>query len=633
MQSSSSEESSKEEIPPSSSSTPPSNPTELTMDNSRNHVENSMTMDSQPVCGSYDGSESSSSTASTSPLASQVLSSVENINNDKQQLIPGTNGMTSNAHSTTSLATTSHSSVLSSITPTHQPRKMNDLVTPLNNLSDSPMSSSLIMPDNTQKTTKTSFKFFLKPKQRSLRHLRAIHVRNIRSNDVVCSFASVYIRKEKDGSDLELLFRTGILEQSVNPSWNFELNVNPKFSEDDENDPTDTESKITDLVVKIYSVKHSLQNQSILHLQETTHPNIDLEEEFICEEHFDFNHLNFVGVTMKDLIITELPINCILLEFVDGVFISEDLDAVLKKHGVGNEKITRKSFRVDQSSHEVSLAELEHAVEKLCGTQLAIQESQLTIEEIQANIKKEIEKRQKIIEITQQIALRKSRIKRLNAVIQQTKESIDKRKNQLEEKKRDLKEKHQQLLESQQDLLEQRLSLSREQAGFLSTQKEELSILEQKFRHRQAMIVQQLSSIYMIGPHPQKQTNDLYINGLTICRGEQPNNDDEAASALGFVAHCVRILSKLFQIPLKYQIYALSSRSFVSEEGQNDQNVLLPLFMLRGSERTKFYKAIILLNLNLQHILKVKGFKRPMKSERKFDVLDNLQFLFKNLQK
>ena len=32
-------------------------------------------------------------------------------------------------------------------------------------------------------------------------------------------------------------------------------------------------------------------------------------------------------------------------------------------------------------------------------------------------------------------------------------------------------------------------------------------------------------------------------------------------------------------------------------------------------------------------ILKVKGFKRPMKSERKFDVLDNLQFLFKNLQK
>ncbi|KAG2389359.1 hypothetical protein C9374_013919 [Naegleria lovaniensis] len=589
----------KEEIPSSST------PTELT--NSRNHQDEN-----------------------SSPLASsQVLSGV--VENDKQQS-SGHNGMT-NTQPTTSSATTSQPNALSPMTSTHQLKKMNEFVTPLNNLSESPMSSSLIMPDNTQKTTKTSFKFFLKPKQRSLRHLRAIHVRNIQSQEVVCSFASVYIGNDAEDSHLELLFRTGVLEQSVNPSWNFELNVNPKFSENNENSSTDNGSQITDLVVKIYSVKYSLQNQSILHLQETTHPNVDLGEEFICEERFNFNRLNFVGVTMKDLILSELPVNCILLEFVDGVFISEDLDSVLKKHGVGNEKITRKSFRVDQTSHEVSVAELQHAVEKLCGTQLAIQESQLSIGEMQESIKAEIEKRQKIIEIKQQIALRKSRIKRLNAVIQQTKESIDKRKTQLEEKKNDLKEKHQQLLESQQDLLEQRLSLSREQAGFLSTQKEELSILEQKFRHRQAMIVQQLSSIYMIGPHPQKQTNDLYINGLTICRGEQPNNDDEAASALGFVAHCVRILSKLFQIPLKYQIYALSSRSFVSEEGQNDQNVLLPLFMLRGSERTKFYKAIILLNLNLQHILKVKGFKRPMKSERKFDVLDNLQFLFKNLQK
>jgi len=60
----------------------------------------------------------------------------------------------------------------------------------------------------------------------------------------------------------------------------------------------------------------------------------------------------------------------------------------------------------------------------------------------------------------------------------------------------------------------------------------------------------------------------------------------------------------------------------------NLHNYRLPLFMLRGSERTKYYKAIILLNLNLQHvsfiqqyqdliskqILKLKGFKRPMRS-------------------
>ncbi|EFC50426.1 predicted protein [Naegleria gruberi] len=491
----------------------------------------------------------------------------------------------------------------------------------------SALNSSLILHDQSHKS-KTSFKFYLKPKQRNLRHLRAIHVRNIQSSEVLNSFASGHLEKENTSNQI---FRTGIIEQSINPSWSFELNISNLTDENETKFITEHESEITNLAVKIFSVQSNIQHESYI-----PHPNIDLDlrEQIICEDRFNFNTLTFIGVSMRDLNIPDLPINCILLEFVDGIFISEHADLALRNHGsLSNEKVSRKSFRIDHTSQDVSLFDLQFSIEKLCGIQFAIEESQRNSRFIQDDVKKELERRKILTEYKQNIELRKSRIKRLRGVIEETKKSIEERKKELEERRVSLKEKHKILLESQQDLLDQRLSLSREQTGSLSTQKEELSILEQKYKHRQAMIVQQLSSIYMIGPHPQKQTNDLYINGLTICRGEQPNNDDEAASALGFVAHCVRILSKLFQIPLKYQIYALSSRSFVSEEGQNDQNVLLPLFMLRGSERPKYYKAIILLNLNLQHILKVKGFKRAMKSERKFDVLDNLQFLFKNLQK
>jgi len=364
-----------------------------------------------------------------------------------------------------------------------------------------------------------------------------------------------------------------------NPSWNFELTTSILNTVRHERELSSHRSDITDMVVKIFSTD-SVQNNSILSLQETSHPSMCPNEsevvgELLCEEIFDFNSIAFAGVSMKDLMISDLPLNCILLEFVDGIFISERVEDLMKQHGlIGTDKITRKSFRVDHSSQDVPLWDLQYTVEKLCGTQYAIEEAQNNISQVEENIKKEIERRQKLVEYRQQIELRKSRIKRLRSVIDQTKQSIEDKKNKLKDKKESLKERHRQLVDSQQDLLDQRITLSREQAGSLSTQKEELSILEQKYKHRQAMIVQQLSSIYMIGPHPQKQTNDLYINGLTICRGEQPNNDDEAASALGFVAHCVRILSKLFQIPLKYQIYALSSRSFVSEEGQNDQNVL-----------------------------------------------------------
>jgi hypothetical protein len=116
------------------------------------------------------------------------------------------------------------------------------------------------------------------------------------------------------------------------------------------------------------------------------------------------------------------------------------------------------------------------------------------------------------------------------------------------------------------------------------------------------------------------------MTDLTACR-DQLGTDDEAASALGFVAHCVRIISKLFQIPLKFQVFPLASRSFVRDETTNEQNQkpLLPLFMLRGSEKPKYMRAIILLNLNIYHILKVKGYKKALKN--KFDVIENLQYL------
>jgi hypothetical protein len=130
------------------------------------------------------------------------------------------------------------------------------------------------------------------------------------------------------------------------------------------------------------------------------------------------------------------------------------------------------------------------------------------------------------------------------------------------------------------------------------------------------------------------------MNVVCLQFREQLNTDDEAASALGFVAHCVRIISKLFQIPLKFQVFPLASRSFVRDEAANEQNQkpLLPLFMLRGSEKPKYMRAVVLLNLNVYHvsfvqvsfhepqqILKVKGYKKQLKN--KFDVLENLQFL------
>ncbi|KAL9650259.1 hypothetical protein ABK040_014914 [Willaertia magna] len=576
-------------------------------------------------------------------------------------------------------------------------------------------SSTLLLPD---KPNKSTYKYRLSPKQRELRHVRALHVRNIQSKEILNCYACLYSEsvpttKEEDqitnftnetlntivngtnntnNVNSIFIYRSGLIEDSINPSWNFELlseslpaakhpfknslnknrnanrnnnnnnNTEGELQEDqklqEEEEELEDEDFILSIRVKIFTVNNNSirgNDHSMLLFQETAHPMFgngncsnggfnddnnnnnggegtrvvpqqldENSDQLLNESVFRFDELFYVGNDMKELLIQQLPLNCILLELVDGIYISKETEIWMREHGIlTNDKLPRSVRNVDNtSSLEIFLSELQYSVQKFSGLQYAVEEKKEDIEQYKELLNVKFEKQRRLIECKQNIELRRSRIQKLKQTINEKKKFIEEKKKELDEKKELLKQKHIQLVESQQELLEQKLSLSREQAGTLSTQKEELSILEQKYKHRQGMIVQQLSTIYMIGPHPQKQTNDLYINGLSICRGDQPISDEEAASALGFVAHCVRILSKLFQVPLRYQIYALSSRSFVSDEGQGDQNILLPLFMLRGSERPKYQKAIILLNLNILHILKLKGFKKSMKSERKFDVLD-----------
>ena len=88
--------------------------------------------------------------------------------------------------------------------------------TPLTGQHQEITDSSLIVSDPSGKSGKPSFKFFLKPKQRELRHLRAIHVRNIKSLGVLSAFSCIYIGEyDEIGVHSRLIFKSGVIEQSV----------------------------------------------------------------------------------------------------------------------------------------------------------------------------------------------------------------------------------------------------------------------------------------------------------------------------------------------------------------------------------------------------------------------------------
>ena len=77
--------------------------------------------------------------------------------------------------------------------------------------------------------------------------------------------------------------------------------------------------------------------------------------------------------------------------------------------------------------------------------------------------------------------------------------------------------------------------------------------------------------------------------------------DDHISSALGFTCHLVFMCSKYLSIPLRYTLICNASRSAVK-----DDDVIYPLYKT-NTERQQFDKAVLLLERNIECLLKMRG--------------------------
>lgn len=121
------------------------------------------------------------------------------------------------------------------------------------------------------------------------------------------------------------------------------------------------------------------------------------------------------------------------------------------------------------------------------------------------------------------------------------------------------------------------------------------------------------------------QDSTFSIAGLSL-----PNSDftgcdeEEIAAALGCVAHVLRLLARWFDVPLRYPIVFLCSRSLILDEIAHGgsprcaklnfgsyffsqfQTNRFPLFS-RGVDRARFEYGVYLLNKNLEQLLQSQG--------------------------
>lgn len=143
-----------------------------------------------------------------------------------------------------------------------------------------------------------------------------------------------------------------------------------------------------------------------------------------------------------------------------------------------------------------------------------------------------------------------------------------------------------------------------EMTGKLNERRGLLWQVQSMVRIRQTRIILELSQIFPM----QQMKNQNY----TICNLELPSKsdfsgaDEEAvATALGYVAHLTFMIAKYLEIPFRFPMQPMCSRSTIKDQisnaGDRDRTTF-PLFA-KGSPRPQFDHAVFLLNKNIQQLL------------------------------
>nr|KAJ3408277.1 hypothetical protein HK105_003226 [Polyrhizophydium stewartii] len=168
---------------------------------------------------------------------------------------------------------------------------------------------------------------------------------------------------------------------------------------------------------------------------------------------------------------------------------------------------------------------------------------------------------------------------------------------------------------------DERQSLMRARDGLALTRKEMSRTLLHITQRRQQHIAD-LQTIFPIAAH---EDGCPTIRGIKLPNTNFAGQDDERiATALGFTAHLVTLLAYYLDVPLRYYMLPISSRStvwdVVSLQFQGSKE--FPLFA-RGSERIRFEYAVFLINKNIEQLLNHTG--RPVKNLR--NTLPNVRAL------
>ncbi|XP_063967280.1 UV radiation resistance-associated gene protein-like [Lytechinus pictus] len=412
--------------------------------------------------------------------------------------------------------------------------------------------------------------------QRRLRHLRSLSARNIsreKSKWGTESLMETYFTLHSNRST-EAFYTSEKIQDSLNPTWrSFDLCRScPEVN-----------TSLSAFYVKVWGGH-------------------DSDFKLIIEWKVDLKGLSFIGTKIHKDGVKYQP-NSIIFGMFDGFYSSADN----LQESSRNKARFCKFLEVDQSS--AVLTYNSYSLARLHTTQRAIKQTEVTVGKVRTSIiqklsdttnKTRLCSEKEAIEL--RLMLLKEEIINQRKRLEREKEVYDHHKQQLQSKVETTKLRWDELQHSHEEL-------QMETKKMTETRDINIQVVSM-YTARKASLVQELSHIYPICQLPS--------NMFTICKAPLPhaesniqmNKDDMTIStALGHASHLILMISKLLQVPLRYQIHYNGSRSTIHDhitEPLQDKDRDFPLYT-RGKEKFHFNYAVYLLNRNIAQLRYILG--------------------------
>ncbi|KAJ3452057.1 uv radiation resistance-associated protein [Anaeramoeba flamelloides] len=317
----------------------------------------------------------------------------------------------------------------------------------------------------------------------------------------------------------------------------------------------------------------------------------------IYSQTIDFESLELLCFSFRQ-IKSEFPTDTFVFKFKKGFYTSSN---VVKNMQIKPEyKLRKKRInRISQSNpiHKTqSIDQLLNVFKGIRYLERIKSDNQSSVDEIG----KKMEGKQEIVEKIQEFYEKRTRLKKLRAILEFKRKVVSEKRQELKKRKDPLIPKTRKLVENIQEL--------KERKNELQNQEKEMEHVWKKRNRIMACIVARkenmLRDLRMIFPiKEQKDSRILTISGIPLPITDFEKYDPEMiASAFGYVAHLLNMLSKYLETPLRYPVNPRGSRSTIRDEVTNLNNPEFPLY-LKNVQNERFQVAVLMINKNIQQIL------------------------------